>query len=71
MRKLIFASCLLMGLVGCQTTTLETDVERKPVSIRFGGFDIEVTAHIRAALADACTALNYYRYTDDTQAGSK
>ena len=71
MRKLIFASCLLMGLAGCQTTTLEADVERKPVSIRFGGFDIEVTTHSRATLADACTALNYYRYTDGTQTGSQ
>ena len=60
-----------MGLAGCQTTTLETDVERKPVSIRFGGFDIEVTTHNRATLADACTALNYYRYTDGTQTGSQ
>lgn len=71
MRKLIFASCLLMGLAGCQTTTLETDVERKPVSIRFGGFDIEITTHSRATLADACTELNYYRYTDGTQTGSQ
>ena len=64
MRKLIFASCLLMGLAGCQTTTLETDVERKPVAIRFGGFDIEVTTHSRATLADACTALRATRCRD-------
>lgn len=70
MRKFIFASCLLMSLAGCQTTTLETDVEQKPVAIRFGGFDIEVTQS-RAAFKDACTALNYYRYTDGTQTGSK
>lgn len=37
--------------------------------IRFGGFQIEVES--RATLADVCTALNYYRYTDGTQTGSK
>lgn len=68
MKKLIFASCLLMGLAGCQRATLD-EAEREPVCIRFGGFQIEVES--RAALADACTALNYYRYTDGTQTGSK
>lgn len=68
MKKLIFASCLLMGMTGCQTATLE-ETEREPMCIRFGGFQIEVES--RATLADACTALNYYRYTDGTQTGSK
>lgn len=68
MKKLIFASCLFVGLVGCQQATLN-EANFDPVCIRFGGFQIGIGT--RAALADACTALNYYRYTDGTQTGSR
>ena len=69
MKRFIFASFLVLSLAGCQCSAPDVQ-DQKLVSICFSGLNIEVSQS-RAAFKDACTALNYYRYTGGVQTGSK
>lgn len=60
----------VLCLAGCQPTAVD-DTAHEPVCIRFGGFEIDVVRSSRASLSDACTVLDYYRYTDGVLTGSK
>lgn len=70
MKKFISASCLLIGLAGCESVT-DNEPTGEPVTIEFCAFTASTLPMSRASLANACTALDYYRYTDGTLTGSK
>ena len=69
MKRFIFASCLALSLAGCQGSAPLNEGE--PRVFNFSALVIEQLPMSRAALKDACTALNYYRYTGGVQTGSK
>ena len=69
MKRFIFASCLALGLAGCQTSAPLNEGE--PRVFNFSALVVEQLPMSRAALKDACTVLNYYRYTGGVQTGSK
>ena len=69
MKRFIFASCLAMSLAGCQTAAPLDEGE--PRVFNFSALVVEQLPMSRGALKDACTSLNYYRYTGGVQTGSK
>lgn len=60
--KRLFTACFILSLLtGCQKATLEQNTTRvKTVDFHV----VQKQLMTRAALADACTVLDYFRYTD-------
>ena len=69
MKKFFYAACIWLGLAGCSNHAPINEGE--PRVIQFNLLTVEQLPMSRAALKDACTALDYYRYTDGVQTGSK